>query len=280
MFVVIVTFNNAKTIARCLASVVSQKDTQAMVIDNHSTDRTVEIVKQQFKKVEVVLLPKNSGYAGGNNIGIEKALAQGADYVLILNPDTVLEKGVIEKLVRAAKERMGKGVFGPQILCEDKKHIWSAGGALDTKRYTAQLVDFQKDAGSKKSMQEHDFISGTCMLLPQKLLQTGLRFREQYFLYYEDVEFCLRARMRGFPSIIVPSASIVHSETSQTFPLKNYYLARNHLLFVERNAPLPVKLREFIRLPKTIFEHTQTGDAHAKEGIRDYFLRRFGRYRY
>ena len=274
--IIIVTYNNEATINACITSLEKQKLSQVLVVDNASTDGTIDAVRKDFKTVKLFSLPQNRGYAGGNNFGIEKALELNCEFVLILNPDTVLEPNAITRLLSATEKHEGNGIFGPKILMEDGKRIWSIGGELDKKRYTAGLIGYKNLDNEGHKEKEVDFVSGTCMLIPRKLLEKDVRYYEKYFLYYEDVEFCVRAKQLGFHSFVVPTAKIVHLEESQKFTLKDYYLVRNHLLFVERNAPLRVKLHELIRLPKTLYEHVTAGEWNSIQGIKDYFVRRFG----
>ena len=304
----VVTFNSENVIEACLRGLVSEKIGRIIVVDNASTDKTIALVKKRFPQVEILRLGHNLGYAGGNNRGIELALKSGPDYVLILNPDVAIFPGAIEKLIVGAKKYANQGIFGPKILQAGRKTIWSIGGELDKKRWTAKLIGYNQidkthrfpgisTSGVSRSDTPEvsgvihggtygcDFISGTCMLIPKQLLETGLRFYEPYFMYYEDIEFCVRAGKLGFPSYIVPQSKIIHFETSQMNSVlslsggilgKDYYLARNHLLFVERNAPIKVKLREALRLPKTIWEHVNAKGDLGRKGIKDYYLRRFG----
>ncbi|MEK7166327.1 MAG: glycosyltransferase family 2 protein [Patescibacteria group bacterium] len=293
--VVIVSYNSEHVIESCLASLMTQKISKIIIVDNASQDQTVAKVSQSFPQIEIIKLAQNTGYGGGNNIGIRIALKHGTDYVLVLNPDTILEKDCLKKLLFHAEAHVQSRILGPKIYQaeshtvenKDEKVLWSVGGVLDKKRYTAGLVGLgEKDVGQFDQNSKVDFISGTCMLIPRKVFDTGIKFYEPYFLYYEDVEFCRMASLLGFPSYIVPDAKIIHFETSENKHkslnslkknrnLKNYYLARNHLLFVERNAPFGVQLRETIRLPKTLLDHFKKGDGEAIEGIKDYFLRRF-----
>lgn len=293
---IVVTHNNSDTIEKCLQSVYDEKIQRVVIVDCLSMDTTLRLVEKSFPQTQIVKLSRNAGYAAANNIGISQCLKKEIDGVLILNPDAYLLPNTIKKLLNSSKKYANKGIFGPQILKSDKKTIWANGGIIDSKRWTAKLIgnnestsfeilkpirqaqgkQVQNDKGRKV-----DFVSGTCILIPRVLLETGLGFFEPYFLYYEDVEFCMRAARIGFPSFIVNNAVVIHdeqSERSQFKPIKNYYLARNHLLFVERNAPFRVKLREVLRLPRTISEHVHKNDSFSLKGIGDYFRRRFGTY--
>lgn len=219
----------------------------------------------------------NLGYAGGHNVGIRYALGRGAEYVLILNPDIDLHKNCVEEMLKTFKNNHNIGIVGPKILDQDGK-IWALGGKLDKKRYTAGLIGYgQKDSNNNRII-EPDFVSGTAMLVKKEVFEKIGLFREDYFLYYEDVDFCLRAKKAGFRLAINPKAKITHyasSTVGKNSPFMQYYMARNHLMLVERFGPLSVQIRELLRLPKTLY------DARLKKyellGIRDYFLRRFGK---
>ena len=172
------------------------------------------------------------------------------------------------------------GIAGPKIY-DIKGKIWSLGGKIDKKRYSGGLIGLGlKDLNGNGIATKPDYIPGTAMLIKKEVLEkTGL-FEEKYFIYYEDTEISQKAQKQGYKIAIIPNATIRHKESS-SFGKKSkahsYYLSRNHLLFVERNAPISIRLREFIRLPKTIWEHLQNKDRYALLGIRDYFLRRFGK---
>jgi GT2 family glycosyltransferase len=284
--VIIVTYNNEKTIERCMRSLIAQAPRpQIVIVDNYSQDNTLQLVKKNTSDRQITIIEQktNLGYAGGNNLGIDIALKNNPDYVIIVNPDAVFNKNTLALLIDQAILNSNQGIFGPEIYQDDSgQKIWSLGGELDKNRWTGGMIGYGRKAKNSslrsKDAIQVDFISGTCMLIPINLLQQGMRFNEKYFLYYEDTEFCLKAQKMGYFSYVVP-AKISHSESSDSpgfKKYKEYYLARNHLLFLENNAPFRVKLRECIRLPKTIYEHYSHKEYFALKGIKDYFLRKFG----
>lgn len=297
--IVIVNWNNKDVILHCLESLrkVGYVGTcKILVQDNWSGDGSVKQITKEFPDVEILESKENLGYAEGNNRGIRHLRKTSARFVLILNPDTVVEKGCIERLTEALEKNPDIGIAGPTILDKDGK-IWSQGGYIDTKRYSAGLVGLGQpdpstpDAPSGSELPFHsslppprcigvDYISGTAMMVRREVFGKIGLFYPGYFIYYEDVEFCVRAKAAGFRVVLVPSARIDHLESSsfgKSSPAQTYYMARNHLLFVERNAPWFIKLRECIRLAKTVWEHWQKRETWALLGIRDYFLRRFGK---
>ncbi len=200
---------------------------------------------------------KNLGFGGGANGGIRKALDSGAQWVVILNQDIDLTKKDVEKFYRKLQS-LPPCIAGPFV------------GRLDELRWTTILPS-----------EKVDYISGSCIAIHRQVFETIGFFYEPYFMYYEDVDFCVPVKNAGFPLIHMSIAGISHNETTSlgrgSF-LHQYYLARNHLLFMERNAPVSVKMHEIVRLPKTIWEHVKKKEWGALTGIRDYFLRRFGQY--
>lgn len=211
--------------------------------------KQVKVTKNTFKK--------NLGFGGGANEGMTYSLKHGAEWVIILNQDVSLTKEGVDGFVKLLKKTPA-GIMGPEA------------GSLDKKRWTAILP-------AKGSV---DYISGSCMAIHRNVIKKIGRFYEPYFMYYEDVDVCVRARKAGFPIKKMDMLGFVHKRRpileKGSFD-HEYYLARNHLLFVERNAPLKVKIHEFARLLKTFYEHQRNGNSGAEQGVRDYLLRRFGR---
>lgn len=280
MAIVILNFNCEEEVVGCIRSLwlSGVRDAEIMVIDNASEDDSVQSIKSVFPKIKIIQNKKNLGYAGGNNVGARWALKNGADDILILNPDVVVRKGAVTQLLGAAKAT-GAGIVGPKILTPDGK-IWSVGGVIDKKRFTAGLIGLgETDRGQYGANIDVDFVSGTAILVKRKVFEKIGLLDERYFLYYEDVDFCLKARWAGFKVVLAPRAVVIHKESASVnkkLGLKEYYLARNHWLFLERWAPSWVKMRELIRLPKTLWEHFQKREMAALAGIRDYFATRMG----
>lgn len=203
----------------------------------------------------------NLGYGGGANVGIQRALKRGAEWVVILNQDLRFSKKAIEEFCFKLQS------FDPCI----------AGpftGDLDVKRWTTIFPSLNDT--------KIDYISGSFLAIHRDIIKEVGFFYEPYFMYYEDVDYCIAAKNKGFMMHKIHINDIYHGDEpslGKNSFLHQYYLARNHLLFVERQAPLKVKLREYLRLPKTLFDHYQKGETGAMVGIRDYLLRRFGQYK-
>ncbi len=284
VFVIILTYNNEKTIEALLSSIFPLKSRfKIIVVDNKSGDKTVQKVKK-FGFAKLIRNKKNIGFSAGNNVGIKYALENHADVVLLLNPDTVIPKTFLKNFEESTLpllENSSIGIVGPKIY-DEKGMLWSVGGKLDEKRYSAYLIGHGKeDLGQFNFDVGMDYISATAIFIKKEVFEKIGKFTNDYFLYYEDVDFCQRALRAGFKLIIDPNIPIIHhasSSVGKNSSVMQYYMARNHMLFLERFAPLKIKLREFIRLPRTFYQ--AKGRKYEILGIADYFLRRFGKSAY
>lgn len=173
---------------------------------------------------------KNLGYGVGANMVMKKAFDAGAAWVIVCNQDVVLTKVGITKFAKAL-EHCDPGIIGPEA------------GELDIKRWTTIVP----------SRGPVDYISGSLMAIHRDVFRVTGGFYEPYFMYYEDADLCMWAKKLGFPLRQVKVEGFRHESGMSVG--KEYYLARNHLLFVFRNAPVAVKLRELVRLPKTLWEY-------------------------
>lgn len=284
VYVVIINYNsgNGEILRNCVFSVLRSDFThlQVVVVDNSSTDSSWSLIAKEFSgKIKIIQNKTNLGFSGGNNIGIKYSISKGADMVFLLNPDTEIFPNTISCLVRFLSKSVYSGIAGPRIYAKDGS-MWSLGGKVDRKRYTAGLIGFGKrDEKKWEKPQIVDYVPGTAMLIKKEVIEKIGFMLEDYFLYYEDVDYCFLAKKYGFKSCYVPASEIVHDWSLIVGKLsakKEYYMARNHLLFVERHAPLFVKIREVARLPKTIYYHYKNGNKAAVGGVVDYFLRHFG----
>ncbi len=173
---------------------------------------------------------KNRGYGAAANVGIKKALDDGAEWVVVCNQDIFLTKKDIEKLNKTLHDSE-PGILGPEVGSFDKKR-WS------TKQTVGGPIDY---------------ISGSCMAIHNDVFKKIGFFYEPYFMYYEDADFSVRAKKSGFPLHHIELPEFLHKNNVSNE--KTWYLARNHLLFVLRQAPWSIKLHELFRLPKTLYEY-------------------------
>jgi hypothetical protein len=261
-----------------------------IVVDNGSTDGSVEALNKITNLVfRSIPLKENAGFVGGNNIGIKAAIEDGADYVLLLNNDTLVDKSLIRELLKSAEKNKEAGVLTPKIYFapgfefhKDRypksllgKIIWFAGGVIDWSNvYASNFGVDEVDRGQFDEEKEIDFATGCAMFIKGKVIAKVGLLDERYFAYLEDAEYCQRVKRAGWKVIYVPTGYLWHkvSQTSKSGgDLNDYFLTRNRMLFGLKYASARTKfalVRESIKL-------LLTGRKWQKIGIRDFYLRRF-----
>ncbi len=288
--VVILHFGDFSKTLRCVEELYKNRSSHKLtvvLVDNNSN--TLDIKKLSlFPLVRVIANNKNLGWSGGNNKGIRLALENKSDAVLLLNNDVVINTTQIDILINSLFSKQEMGIVGPKTLFFDKKNsIADVGGMIKKNRFFGMNKGHKKkDNMQFRKTAKIDFVSGSAMLIKTEIFKKIGFLDERFFLYYEDADFSFRAEKLGFGSYIVGEAVAYHdfgASSKMGSPLHNYYTTRNHLLFLEMHAPLKTKLREYIRLPKTIVEFINASPIKRKYsllGIKDYLLRRFGQQTY
>lgn len=218
---------------------VNYGNTEVILIDNASEKKPPELTDEfSGLKITQIFNEENLGFAGGNNQGIRLALKEGADYVLLLNNDTVVEPDFLKKMVEAAEEEETAGIVGPLILFDSKKTIWSAGGRIGRCFTRGELIGYkEKNEGQYRFVEQVDYISGTCLLIKTEFIRKIGLISEDYFLYYEDTDWCLRAKAVGGRCLLAPQAVIYHKASRSTREFSYpyiYYHSRNGLMFAAR----------------------------------------------
>lgn len=214
-----------------------------LVVDNASRDQSSEIIQQSCPGITVIQNVENKGYAGGNNVGIQAALALGPDFILILNNDTILDPQMLKLSVSTLADEQAAGVVGPMVYhASEPEIIQSAGGILDLNWHPMHLAENQADIGQFSDSHLVDWLSGCALVTrAETIRQIGL-FDERFFSYYEDLDWCLRVKAAGWEIVHVPRAKIWHTGVQPNYqpePYVTYYMARNKLLLLmKHHAPL------------------------------------------
>jgi GT2 family glycosyltransferase len=229
---------------RSLAAVDSPVP-HVILVDNASTDGTVEAVRRGFPGVELIENPANLGFAEGNDVGIRRALAHGAEHVLVLNNDTEVDPGFLGSLLEEAARRPDAGALCPKILFADPPDlIWFAGAVFDPRSgYNGRHRGYREpDDGRFDTVVETDRACGAAMLVPRKVLQEVGVFDPALFAYSEDTDWSLRARAAGYRLYVVPGSRVWHKVSAasggESSPTALYYDLRNSLVVAERHASL------------------------------------------
>jgi N-acetylglucosaminyl-diphospho-decaprenol L-rhamnosyltransferase len=238
IFVAIVTYNSADCIDACLASLKKasrQHSLVTLVVDNHSTDNTLEFLSR-YPDVKQLHAPENLGYAGGNNLALEhlrKECSWTDEPVLILNPDVVLEENCVDLLAACllSGERVG-GVSPVTLVAGDPNAV--------TPTRSLWGWPFKKRFAGMPNVSSVDRLHGACMLLRRSLIDDVGSLNTDYFLYWEELDFCRRARRRGWTLLLRTDVKLKHRYDRPERAHTVYYMYRNLFLFASRafNSPL------------------------------------------
>ncbi|MBV6485343.1 MAG: hypothetical protein KFKLKKLM_01904 [Flavobacteriales bacterium] len=221
-----------------------------LVIDNASNKHDVEFLKNSISKSELILNQKNLGYAGGNNIGIELSIKENFDYTLILNPDIRLDKETIPELLSRCNDTDKIAAIGPRICYRENPNlIFSDGGFVDKKLgYLSFHLNYNKLVDEVKNdypINEVDYVNGSCFLINNKVINLIGKLRDDFFLYYEETEWCLRAKKNGY-LVIVNSEALAYHLSSNKKAIYHYYTTRNRLLLAKIEKKYYIQTRNRI----------------------------------
>lgn len=216
VFVIIVTYNGMKWINECLESVLnSSLKAEIIIVDNNSSDETVNNIKTNFPNVKLFNQNQNLGFGKANNIGMSYALKNNADYVLLLNQDAKINKIAIEELINVSEKNTEFGIISPIHLNWDNTDV-------EYGFYSRRLFrDFLLGKTLKDWYAEDKFINASCWLLPKKTLETIGGFDPLFFHYGEDVNYCQRVLFHNFKIGVVPEAKVFHDTTNNGVIKKN-----------------------------------------------------------
>lgn len=288
--IVVLNYNGLANTLECLKSLrklePGHHQIELIVVDNASTDGSAQAFCE-LQDIYLLTNQKNLGYTGGNNAGIKYALKRGANYLLILNNDTLVDKFLIKNLLAAAIDGdiiCPKIYFAPGFEFhkgrykkeESGKVIWYAGGKIDWDNIIGiHLGVDQVDKGQFNRRHQIDLATGACMMVKSEVFEKIGLFDEKYFLYLEDMDFCTRAKAAGARIIFEPQAIIWHKNAGSTggsgSALQDYYITRNRLLFALKYAPVRTKLavlRQVLR---------QIGKPVKKKALIDFLTGNFGK---
>ncbi len=238
--IIIVTYNGRAYISQCLQSVLAARFSDSfdiLVIDNASTDDTAAIIKTKFPRVKLIELKTNAGFAGGNNVGLRLALAQGAEAAVLLNQDTYVEPDWLEELAAAAFSKSDIGIAQAMLLLADDHgrvnnlgNAWHYLGFGFAKHYRA-LAEEQK----AKAPFAIGYASGAAMLVKREVLEKAGMFDEKFYMYHEDLDLAWRARLRGYEIILAPRAVVYHYYRFRRNQLMYYWTERNRAAVLLQN---------------------------------------------
>jgi GT2 family glycosyltransferase len=302
---VVLNYRHYEDALRCVASLQASTylDHNIVVVDNTEPERKWDGFRRRLDRcVELIDAGGNVGFAAGCNLGIRRALSVGAEFIWLVNPDVVVAPDTLERLIAAAERHPDAGVFGCRIL--DNQHpprIHFNGGVIDPARggATAHRDQGLIDADVPDELREVDYVTGACFLVRRSVVRRVGPMPEEYFLYFEETDWCLRIRAAGWRLVLVPGTRVWHFKRSTgavPVPYYVYYMLRNHVYFTKRyfgtdfeaakalvqrfvkrmrdsvQANAPDKLGTFEKLTEMAFEDGRDGRLGRRDDIDDFTM--------
>ena len=308
--ILVLNWNGKADTLDCLDSLtrVSYEPRDIVVVDNGSNDDSPNAIAARFPTVKILPTGSNLGYAGGNNVGLRYILGTSADFVFVLNNDTVVPSNMLELLLHESTARQPPAVVGAMMLSTDPlRSVQFAGAAWDPDMYYFRW--FHGETYLEPSQPETittDYVQGSAVLIPVAAIREVGLFDERFFLTYEDTDWCYRARKHGYECLIATRAIVSHKESpsfgGKQSPLYVYFVTRNRLLWTQIHVGwrgVVQVLKRMYWMMRTDFleyrRHLLNSAAQSKAlfsslssflhephqravlaGVRDYLLRRFG----
>jgi GT2 family glycosyltransferase len=241
--VVTVNFNQPQVTEELLRSIsIASPPLQLIVVDNGSkTDHTAGW-RTKYPAVEFIRSEKNLGFAGGNNLGIKQATGE---YIFLVNNDTEFTAGLIEKLVEVMEHHPEAGMVSPKVKYYANKDLIQYAGYTPINYYTCRnncIGKGEKDDGKyDNSPTQTAYCHGSAMMIRKTAIEKAGMMNESFFLYYEELDWCERIKRAGYQSWVCTDAVIYHKESisvGKKSKLKEYFMNRNRILFMRRNAPV------------------------------------------
>jgi GT2 family glycosyltransferase len=242
--IITVNFNHSYLTDDLLLS-IQQKNSypaiEIIVVDNASSENPVPDWEKKYPDVRFIRSEQNLGFAGGNNLGV--AAAKG-DYLFFVNNDTIFTENLIQTLVQTLEQHPQVGMVSPKILYYDQPDMLQYAGYTDINYFTARnacIGQYETDNGQYDHLEgPTGFAHGAAMMVKREAISKAGRMAENFFLYYEELDWCSRIKRAGYEIWVNMKARIYHRESisvGKQSALKEYFMNRNRILFIRRNAP-------------------------------------------
>lgn len=240
--IVLLNWNGKKDTIQCLQSLsqVTGPRFRTIVIDNGSTDGSVEAIREAFPEQPIFQMGANLGFAGGNNYGITWALEKKAEWILLLNNDTTVAPDLLTEFLNAATEQPKAKILGAKILRMSQPDIIDHLGGF----WNPAIAEFVSHASGEidtpyYDMQPADYVCGAALLMHRSVPETIGLLEPRFFLFWEETDYCFRAKRAGFEVWTAPKARVWHKVSSSFSggkPHMHYFWWRSRLLWLSRNC--------------------------------------------
>jgi hypothetical protein len=243
VYIIVLNYRMKAQVIECLRSLsgISYTNHRIVVVDNGSGDGSEEAVGRAFPETALIQTRANLGYTGGNNAGIEFALENGADYLLIINPDTVvINDRFVEEMVDYAEAHPAVGIAGPRVYLRKRGEIqntvlYAPGLRRNMVNWVRHRIDPKSLEHSADEEVEAEVLNGVCLLIRAECLRQAGMFDENIFMYIEDADMDYRVRRKGWKVVYLPIDSLIHRQKHEGYEMTgmvNFLLKRNSVYFL------------------------------------------------
>ena len=234
VFIVIVNWNGREVMLDCLESLgkVSYSPLKIIVVDNGSTDGSVQAIRAQYPDVVVLEMHTNLLFAGGTNAGIRYGLEHGGDLFLLLNNDTTVDSEFLTAMVQRITSSPDIGMVAPKIYYHgDPNRIWFAGGSISFWTGTMKHTGIREiDRGQHDAVRVIDYCTGCCILTSREVVEKTGMLDESYAIYTEDADWSMRVRQSGYVIMLEPKARVWHKLSVSTGGHLSWYKMSNKFI--------------------------------------------------
>lgn len=241
--IIVLNWNGKEDTIECFESLkhITYPNYEILLVDNGSTDDSIEFFREYYKNTIIISNGKNLGFAEGNNVAIRKAINKGTDYVLLLNNDTVVDPSFLDELIDVAESDKKIGIVGPTIYNYNSLKIQSAGLYFQWDKGKGRRLRYNEiDKGDFDHIIEVDYVSGCALLAKRELIEKIGYLNKYYFAYWEETEWCIRARKQLYKVLYAPKSKIWHkggcTSIRKSTGFQEYQLARNRFWFMKKHA--------------------------------------------
>ncbi len=270
--IITVNYNQPEATVDLLKSIdryYAHQPLEVIVVDNGSREDHGALFKQTRSNLIYIRSDKNLGFAGGNNLGIASATG---DFLFLVNNDTEFTPGVLETLTSSLQDNPQIGMISPKLLYFDEPDVIQYAGFTNMNYYTCRnacIGQFEKDRGQYDNLfAETGFAHGAAMMITRAALTAAGGMAENFFLYFEEMDWCERIKRAGFKIYVNTNAAIYHKESlsvGKNSALKEYFMNRNRILFIRRNANLFQRLFFYIYfsllvVPRNVLNYIRAGN--------------------
>jgi len=239
--IIVLNWNGLKDTIECLESLrkITYPNYEVIIVDNGSSGNDPDVLEERYKDyIKVIRNKENLGFCGGNNIGIKEAIKRSAEYILLLNNDTVIEPNFLDELVRVALKDNKIAIVGSVIADYYTKKIVFTNAKIDRKLKMESRIDY---LNLNKDWWETEGVSGASMIISvEHLLKHSLFLDEDLFLYCDEMDLCIRAKRGGLKVVIASNSKVYHKEGRshggeiKLKPIPVYYVLRNRILLAKK----------------------------------------------